>query len=108
MALSKRDKKLKAMFLEEIDAKKGDVLFNADVFNAMNKQALITLEIHECMEAGKIDFVHEDNSYSQENGGNGPELFNLELEDGSTHAVLCLPHDVDYKEWRAIYDKLIK
>lgn len=107
MAKTKREKNLTAFVLGEVELKKADVVLNAAQFNAHNKVALMTLEIHECMEAGKIDLVYEDNQFSVEYGGNGPELFEVD-NDSETLTVLCLPHDVEYVDWRAIYDKLMK
>jgi hypothetical protein len=61
------------------------------------------LEIHECLEAGHITHVHEDNSHSLEHGGEGIEIVPLETGE----QVLCLPTDCQYDDWRAVYDQLL-
>jgi len=104
--LTKQQKKFKAFVLEEVDTKRGDQLMTKDVFNAMNADAFMKLEIHELLESGKIDFVHPDNSHSVEHGGEGLRVEEIET-DTETLRVLCLPTDVHYSDWRPFYDDLI-
>jgi hypothetical protein len=107
--MTKRERKLHARITDAIVEKMGDVVMDATMFGAANKSALMTLEIHELLEADKIQFVHIDTEHSNQNEADGKGCHVKEIEiDDEPVKVLCIPPDVDYTEWRAVYDELNK
>lgn len=93
---------------QELAQKKHDQIFDAAQFSEHNKMILMTLEIEELIEAGKIDYVHSDNVHSQDEVG----IHELEVtgSDGkpTTVNILCLGVNVRYSVWRAFYNSLLK
>jgi len=104
--LSKGQRYLKGMLTTHVDDNLRDMLQDRSTFNNANKKAIMTLEIHECLEAGHFQYVHEDNLYSPEHQTDkelvGVNIFTLD----NGEKVLCLPHDARYEDWRAMYDQL--
>lgn len=109
-----RAAKMHAFIVEQLTGREGkgqlaDFVHSKDVFNSHNSAVLMALEIHECLEAGKFDFVFEDNSHDVRNGGRGCMVFEMPAEamhEGKK--ILLLPVNCDYQEWRAVYDELMK
>ena len=107
--MTKRERKQLARISEAITEKLGDVVMSREMYNAANKVALMTLEVHELLEAELVDYVHVDCEHSNLNDadGKGVHVMEVETEDG-TAKVLCIPPDANYEEWRAVYDELLK
>lgn len=107
--LPMRERKRNQYIMDELfheKGEKGDFVHSREVWNRMHANSpvtLMTMEIHECMEAGKFTHVYPDNSHSIANGGDGCEVIELEGDI----KVLLLPTDIQYDEWRVMYDELM-